>query len=565
MASVTSADGASPPKKPAPRVRKRRLAPGLVVQALLAFNLVAIAVARLWIAYQDIALANLITGGGAIACCLVLWIWFVIFSDHRFAWRALTVVLSGALLVTIFSVVREVRFDGEMHPTVYWRWQPVADRLLAAPPAHAASEEQSPEISEEVGFPQFLGPDRNAYLPEPRLVRDWQAHPPREKWRVKIGAGWSGFVAHSGLAITLEQRGDSELITAYDVDSGEILWSHAVETRHDEVMGGVGPRSTPTIDGQRVYALGATGVLSCLDFRTGKLIWSDDLRKRSGATEDDATLVQWGRSNSPLVVAEKVIVPLGGKKGHTTSLIAYHKETGDVLWTGGEQQISYSSPVLGTLAGKTQIVILNESIVAGHDPDSGQELWRFQWTGHSNADASVSQPHLLPGDQIFISKGYQAGAKLLKIVEHDGKFAAELVWENPRVLKTKFTNCALIGDYAYGLSDSTLECVNWKTGDSEWKKGRYGQGQLLGIGDLLLVQAEPGYLALVEASPEKFTEVARIDGLSDKTWNNPCLYHNLLLVRNSVEAVCYEVDLVTDDGSKSPTKKEAADLPGETR
>jgi outer membrane protein assembly factor BamB len=117
------------------------------------------------------------------------------------------------------------------------------------------------------------------------------------------------------------------------------------------------------------------------------------------------------------------------------------------------------------------------------------------------------------------------------------------VWENPKILKTKFTNCVLIGEYAYGLSDSTLECVHWPTGKSQWKKGRYGQGQVLGVGDTLLVQAEPGFVALVDASPDKFTELGRVQALNDKTWNNLCLYQNKLLVRNSVEAVCYELAL----------------------
>lgn len=556
MATATSAESTSPPQKPRQSLQSRWLQPTLIAQGLLAFNLIAIIIARVWIVYQDVALANLITGGGIIACGLVVWVWLVVFSHYRFFVRALAVVLTGALVIAAFSVVREVRFDGEMIPTIYWRWQPVADRMLSAPPAQPAPETATWQLTEETGFPQFLGPDRNAYLPGPHLVRDWKAHPPREKWRVKIGAGWSGFAAHSGLAITLEQRGESELTTAYDVNSGEIVWSHAVDQRHDEVMGGVGPRSTPTIDGQRVYSLGATGVLNCLDFQTGKLLWSDDLRQRSGAGSDDAKLVQWGRSNSPLVVGDKLIVPLGGAKGKTSSLIAFQKETGDVLWSGGEQQISYSSPMAGTLAAREQVVIVNESTVAGHDPATGAELWRFQWTGHSNADASVSQPHLLPDDQILISKGYQAGAKLLQLTERNGALATEVVWENPRVLKTKFTNCAVIGDYAYGLSDSTLECVDWKTGVSQWKKGRYGQGQLLGVGDALLVQAEPGYVALVDASPDKFTELGRIEALSDKTWNNPCVYGSLLLVRNSIEAVCFELAMEEDSTSTSPSTNE---------
>lgn len=532
-----------PPAKSAASTLWAWLTINNAVRAMLVFLLAAILVARLWIVERDVAVANLITFSALVLCGLVVWAWFVLFSSYRLAWRSAAVIVSGSLIVLAFSVVREVRFSGEMIPKVYWKWQPVADRALEAPAVMIEPTAAVPLVEEE-GFPQFLGPDRTGYLPYIQLDHDWGTNPPQERWRVKIGAGWSGFVAHSNRAVTLEQRGDSELVTCYDIKTGDIRWSHATNARHDEVMGGVGPRSTPTIDGERVYALGATGVLTCLDFATGKLLWEDNLRERAGTTDDkDGYLVQWGRSNSPLVVDEKVIVPLGGKEPNYTSLIAYHKETGEVLWKGGEQQISYSSPALGAIAGQEQIVIVNESSLAGHDPSSGDELWRYQWFGRSNADASASQPHVLAENQIFISKGYQGGAKLLKIAEREGKYEPTVVWENNRVLKTKFTNCVLIGDYAYGLSDSTLECVDWHTGKSRWKKGRYGQGQILGVGDALLVQAEPGFVALVSATPEKFTELGRLEAMNDKTWNNLCVYRDLLLVRNSVEAVCYGLTL----------------------
>src|SRR5262249_44058000 len=155
-------------------------------------------------------------------------------------------------------------------------------------------------------------------------------------WRQKIGAGWSGFAVHSGAAVTMEQRGEEELVTCYVAATGKAVWSHAIRARHEEFLGGPGPRSTPTIVGGKVYALGATGVLRCLDLQTGQLRWQTDLLEEGQVTrEADNYNIQWGRSNSPLVVHQKLIVPLGGTTSAPTSLIAFDKDSGDRLWTGG--------------------------------------------------------------------------------------------------------------------------------------------------------------------------------------------------------------------------------------
>src|SRR5205807_4314259 len=131
-------------------------------------------------------------------------------------------------------------------------------------------------------FPHFLGPERSCWLPGPALARDWSTQPPKVIWKQPIGAGWSAFSAVNGYAVTMEQRGAEEWVTCYEIATGKPIWGHAIETRHENPMGGVGPRGTPTIHQGRVYALGATGILRCLDGATGKLLWSDDLRKRYG-------------------------------------------------------------------------------------------------------------------------------------------------------------------------------------------------------------------------------------------------------------------------------------------
>ena len=318
------------------------------------------------------------------------------------------------------------------------------------------------------------------------------------------------------------------------------------------MLAGVGPRATPTIDEGMVYTLGATGRLFCLDGATGSVVWKKDLRKETGVTEeDDLRDLPYGRANSPLVVGDLLIVPAGGPESQKcVSLVAYHKKTGARVWQGGRRQISYSSPVLATLAGVEQILIVNEDYVSGHDVQSGHTLWEHPWPGSSSSKANVSQAVPVsigntPPDRVFLSKGYGTGAALIRILpDGDGTLTTEELWNNSRVMRTKFTNVAVRDGYVYGLSDGILECVELETGQRKWKGGRYGHGQILRVGQLLLVLAESGELLLVEASPDRDHSVlGRFQALEGMTWNNLALYGHYLLVRNAREAACYELAL----------------------
>jgi outer membrane protein assembly factor BamB len=314
-------------------------------------------------------------------------------------------------------------------------------------------------------------------------------------------------------------------------------------------MGGAGPRSTPTIHEGRVYALGATGMLYCLDGSSGGVLWSDNLLERYGVTlDDEENTVTWGRSASPLLVDNLCVVPAGGPpEGPYVSLTAFDKNTGQIVWEAGDRQISYSSPVLATLGGQRQILIVNEDQVTGHDPQNGRVLWSYDWPGGSASNASVSQPVALSEDRVLLSKHYGGGAALLRVNRvEDQEYVVNSIWLDSSLLKTKFTNVVVRGDYIYGLSDGILECVEWASGERCWKRGRYGHGQLLGVGDLLLVQAESGEVALARAAPDRFRELASFQALDGKTWNNLCLYKELLLVRNAEEAACYELALADE-------------------
>ena len=471
-------------------------------------------------------------------------VWFALFSGHRLlvppgtGWIAAGGCGAGGRLVGGGGAFG--RHGPELSPA--WDCQSGSAAGFTRPAAAAVAVDLLTTTPDD--FPQFLGPKRNLVVERIRLARDWDQNPPRQLWRQAIGAGWSAFAAVNGFAVTMEQRGPAEMVTCYDAASGALAWSHEVQTRHESVLGGVGPRSTPTIDQGRVYALGAAGVLRCLDGATGQALWIHDLLAMHGMTpESDMQAVAWGRAASPLVVGQMVVVPVGGPRdGPKVTLAAFDTTTGQKVWEGGHEQAAYASPALATLAGVPQIVIVNESSVSGHSLATGEPLWQYPWPGQSNAAASTSQAVAVDEQRVLVSKGYGEGAELFRVTLAAGKWHTERIWKE-NVLKTKLTNVVVHQGHIYGLDDGVLSCVELDTGRRRWKRGRYGHGQILLAGDVLLVLSEAGELSMVEPVPDGQRVLGQLPVLDGKTWNNLCLYGPRLLVRNAEEAACYELPI----------------------
>ena len=501
----------------------------------------------------DQAVRNIITLILCFAALVSLVLWFLRESGHA-AWlkRVVGYGLLAAVLLAV-ATLRVERVSGDLVPELRLRWMPSQDRLLpqvVVGRAAAGSWEPTPD-----DFPRFLGPAGTTAVDAPALDPDWEARPPRLLWRQPIGSGWSGFAICGDHAVTLEQRGDEELVSCRSVATGEPAWAVPVRARHETVLGGVGPRSTPTIRDGMVYATGATGWLHAIDGASGKVAWKKNVVADLGLDADaHAAAVTWGRAGSPLVTESLVIVPGGGpvlKPGPdgrlAVSLAAYDRSTGERRWTAGSEQISYVTPELTTVAGREVVLAVNESRVVAYDPADGKELWGFEWPGHSNSDATCSQARVLPDGRIFISKGYGIGAALFSSPAGVEPPAFAAAWRQPGLLKTKFTNVIVHEGHAYGLSDGILECVRLEDGGRRWKKGRYGQGQVLRVGALLVVQAESGDVVIVDCSPEQHVERARLAALDGQTWNNPALAGPRLLVRNAEQAACYELPLARSE------------------
>ena len=477
----------------------------------------------------------------SLAVVLLGFLWFVM-NGLWWAWKARghrvrrlgAVVLVMILIAFLFrfAIRYEGSADGSAWPQLSFRWQP-----KDMPSVPKLLEKQA-SVSREVvtlpaglkDMPRFLGEEGDGILPAAEFATDWIAKPPRELWRIAVGAGWSGFAIAGHRAITQEQREDLECVTCYDIRDGNLLWSHTDKAIFSEMLGGDGPRATPTIDiaSGTVFTLGGTGILNCLDLATGQLKWRAEVLKDGGASRN----LEWGKSASPLLTAQHVVCS-GGENG--ASLMAYDRSTGNLAWKAGSDGGSYASPICMNLAGQEQIVTVNRGSVSGHDPADGSIRWTFEWPG---SFPKVGQPVAAGTNRLLITSSYGVKSHLLEVRDTP---QPKIIWaeSNPR---TKFSSASISAGYAYALDEGTLCCVKLVNGERAWREGRYGYGQQIRVGeDLLLVQAEKGHVLLVKLSPEKLIELSRINALHSKTWNPPALAGRWLLLRNDREAVCYEL------------------------
>lgn len=499
-----------------------RLWPAGLIGALLAAALVVIRQLD-HLPYQSRNLASLAAGLAALA---LLWLWWLGGSRAPWRWRLMgcgAVLVLAGLGAALFRI-RGV--TGDLVPILEPRWRRAPAQAAAVPQPEPPARTDQPVQTPRADFPQFLGPNRDGVIPGVRLDPDWAARPPQVLWRRPVGAAWSGFAVVGDRALTQEQEGEQELVTCYDLATGRPLWRHADPARYFTTLAGEGPRCTPTVASNRVYTLGATGLLNCLALADGRRLWSRPITADAGST-----VPEWGFAGSPLVWAGKVIVSAGGREDR--SLLAYQAETGALVWHAGTRAANYSSPALLPLAGRPQVLMFNSRFITAHDPHTGRVLWEYPWgTGHPN----VALPVAVGPNRVVFSSGYGVGAELLEVAEDAaGELSARRVWKSPR-LKSKFANFVTREGHLYGLDDGVLVCVALADGAQRWKDGRYGHGQMLLVEDLLLVTAENGELVLLRPTPEAPNELHRFRVFSAKTWNPPALAGDWLLVRNDREA-----------------------------
>lgn len=471
------------------------------------------------------------------------------------------VALATALIVSIapWALVRTagVAASGSQY---HWRWTPTPeDRLLAqgddvppvtvapapapiaapiAPVAIAPATTVAPEALSEpdrarvearVEWPGFRGPLRDGIVRGVRINTNWASSPPVELWRRPVGPGWSSFAVQGDLIYTQEQRGDDEVVSCYRLSTGAPVWGHRDAVRFWESNGGAGPRATPTIHDGRVYAFGATGILNALDAATGAKVWS-----RQVADDTKRALPIWGFSSSPLIVNDVVIVATAG------TLAAYDRVTGAHRWTGPSYGGSYSSPHRLTFDGVEQVVLLGGPGAISVNPADGVVLWTHEWEA-----GPIVQPAMTADGDILVNAIASTGGigtRRLRVSRKDGVWTQEEQWTT-NGLKPYFNDLVVHKGHAYGFDGAILAAIDLDDGTRKWKGGRFGNGQLVLLADqdLLLVISEEGELALVSATPDQFTEIARFPALDGKTWNHPVVVGNTLLLRNGEEMKAFRL------------------------
>jgi outer membrane protein assembly factor BamB len=470
------------------------------------------------------------------------------------------ILMAAAILLAcgVFTLLRTGGVAGDGRADLMWRWTASPEeRLLsrahdelvalapaepavaapeepAVPPAgrEAAASQPTPAraaMPREAAWPGFRGPERDSVARGVRIEADWSRFPPVQIWRRPIGPGWSSFAVRAGLLFTQEQRGDEEIVACYRVTTGKPVWRHRDAVRFWESNGGAGPRATPTLSNGRVYTLGATGILNALDAGDGAVAWS-----RNAATDTGTTVPTWGFAGSPLVVDDIVIVAAAGK------LAAYDIATGKPRWFGPAHGGSYSSPHRLTIGGVTQVLLQSDAGVTSVAPASGAVLWEHAWEG-----AAIVQPALTADGDVLISTANPPGGlgiRRIAVTAEEGGWTLEERWTSTG-LKPYFNDFVVHKGHAFGFDGSILACINLEDGARAWKGGRYGYGQLLLLPDqdVLLVLSEEGALALVEATPDQFRELARFTALAGKTWNHPVLVGDILLVRNGEEMAAFRL------------------------
>lgn len=399
-----------------------------------------------------------------------------------------------------------------------------------AAPGVATSEQTASAHASRNYWTNFRGPNRDGRYDEMAVLTAWPAGGLTPVWKQPIGVGYASFVVADGRAYTIEQRRRQEVVAAYDVSNGRELWKQGWNAEYADSTGD-GPRATPTWEDGRIYALGATGELRCLDAKTGGVIWGKNILR-----DNDASNLSWAMAASPLIVDDKVIVLPGGMANK--SVVAYNKMTGAPVWKSQSDQQAYVSPMLVNLAGLRQIIVVSSSRVFGLVPEDGSLLWSYIW--NTDMGINVSQPIMVDNNRFFLSAGYGKGAALVEVTGGGKSFSAKAVWENIN-MKNKFNSSVLHEGYVYGLDEGILTCLDVKTGERKWKGGRYGYGQVLLASGNLIVSSDSGELALVKASPAQYSELARFSAIEGKTWNYPAIAGGRLLVRNANQMAAYNI------------------------
>jgi outer membrane protein assembly factor BamB len=401
-------------------------------------------------------------------------------------------------------------------------------------------------FTQAANWAQWRGPERNGLSTEKGLLKQWPAEGPKLAWQAdKLGDGYSTPAVVGDRIYLLGNRGlEDEYVLCLNGVNGEKIWETRIGNvgNPDQRPPYPGARSTPTVDGDALYALGSDGDLARLDAKTGEIAWHKNLRTDFGGKPG-----VWAYSESPLIDGDIVIATPGGDEA---TIVGLNKATGDLVWKTAipEMEAAYASAVKADLAGRTQYVQFLSKGLVGIDAANGELLWRYDHTAQGSM-ANIPTP-VVKGDYIYSASG-KGGGGLVKIVADDGKFTAEEVYFEPQ-LPRAIGGSVLVGDHLYGTSSDSLMCVEFLTGEVVWRDRSIGAAGVCYADGMLYLHGENGDVALVEATPDEYREAGNFtppnapDRGKSKAWAYPVVADGKLYIFDWGTLWCFGVKSETN-------------------
>lgn len=404
-------------------------------------------------------------------------------------------------------------------------------------------------------WPQWRGPKRDGAVGATtlkRLPKEWPAAAPTPAWKSFVGLGFSSPVIADGRVYVMgrepkdtEDKEAQETCLCFDAKTGSRLWRHAYTTTYQspDPRGGHGPKSTPTVDGDRVYMLGLGGVFTCLDTKSGKVLWSHDFQKEAWGVEKDADGVdKWfppcGNASSAIVEGNQVIVAVGGKK--IGALAAFDRNNGKLLWHALPERSSYGSPIVATLAGSKQLIGFSGLRMAGLDLSSHEKLWELPFP--AMFEQTITTP-VLYKDMVIVT-GEQKPTIALRVTKEGGKIEQKQVWTNSD-LKAYMTSPVAFGDHLVGADSAgrRLVCMDLATGTTKWSSPKLaGHISLVVAGDKILTLTSKGDLIVSAADPKEYRELARwkVSEVGE-TWSYLAVAGSCVYVKDKENLICFDL------------------------
>jgi outer membrane protein assembly factor BamB len=371
--------------------------------------------------------------------------------------------------------------------------------------------------------------------PDTGLLEEWPSGGPSLVYRAEnLGVGYSSVSVADGKVLTMGSRGDDEYVIALDAATGDEAWSTRIgRTRRDGM--GDGPRGTPTIDGDKVYALGANGDLACLQLASGTPVWNGNI-----LAEFEGNNIGWGISESVLIDGDKLICTPGGRKG---TMVALNKATGSTIWAAqapGNPQAAYASAIAVDIGGVRQYVNFTHSALISVRADNGDFLWANNAAANGTANCSAA---LAYEDYVFASSGYGQGCALVKVTGGRGRSGAELVYQN-KEMRNHHGGMVLNGKYLYGTDEGVMKCLDVTTGQVMWQDRSVGKGAVVYADGRIILRSEGGPVAMMDATPDGYRERGRFDQpnrSNNAAWAHPVVVDGRLYLRDQGILLVYDL------------------------